>query len=96
MHLDPLQHYAAHEASLPPLQEEDDAISADTFADWLYSHCYQKDGQSLGTCAAGLQVESADVPTLLLTALDAARRQRADFAAYLLREIERRFEARGV
>lgn len=95
MYLDPLRDYAAHDARQVDMPAEPD-MSADTFADWLAGQCFQKDGYALPMTAANYTVEDADVPALLLTAFDAARRQRNDFAAYLLREIERRFDARGV
>jgi hypothetical protein len=90
---DPLADYAAHDARQVDALDD---MSADTFADWLAGQCFQRDGTALSLTAPGYVVEAADVPALLLTAFDAARRQRHEFASYLLREIERRFDARGV
>lgn len=90
---DPLRDYAAHDARQVDALDD---MSADTFADWLAGQCFQRDGRALPLWASVRTVDEADVPTLLVTAFDAARRQRNDFAGYLLREIERRFDARGV
>jgi hypothetical protein len=68
---------------------------ADTFADWLYGAVGYETAASLSKPIPSL-VEAASTASILTTALVAAANQRDSVAAHMLRELGRRFEARGV
>jgi hypothetical protein len=68
---------------------------ADTFADWLYGAVGYETAASLNWPTLP-QVEQASTATVLTTALVAAANGRDSVAAHMLRELGRRFEARGV